>query len=145
MMESARQFSGIEFVHVTPDPALAGLDGAHQRMLRAMKVFGGVLVLRGIAAAHIAAFKAQSQMHPGVAELDAIFADVHLGVLDFDLIEMCAGFGHNAPLCGQRSSDFRSQLPHTAAASYVLCRNSIKAALGESAVRTSPYNRRNSF
>src|SRR5208337_1480049 len=96
---SFRDFSRIDLVHVTPDPALAGLDGAHQRMRCAMKVFGGVLVLRGIAASHMAAFQAESKMHPSVADLDAVFADMQLGVRDFDLIEMCAACGHIAPVC----------------------------------------------
>jgi hypothetical protein len=35
----------------------------------------GVLVLRGIATADVAADKAQAQMHPPVAKLDAFFAN----------------------------------------------------------------------
>jgi hypothetical protein len=97
MLESARQFSRIDLVHVTPHPTFAGLDGAHQRVGCAMKMFGGVLVLGGIAAADIAAFQAESQMYPGVAELDALLANVDLGMSDLDLIEMCAIFGHKAP------------------------------------------------
>jgi hypothetical protein len=61
-----------------------------------VKVFGGVLVLGGIAAGDVATFHAQPQMDPGVAHLDALFADVNLGLSDFDLVEMCAGFSHNA-------------------------------------------------
>jgi len=39
----------------------------------------------------MATFQAEPQMHPGVANLDAVFANVDLGVRDLDLIEMCAG------------------------------------------------------
>src|SRR5271157_4804361 len=47
----------------------------------------------------MAAFQAESQMYPGVADLDAVFTGVHLGVRDLDLIEMCAACCHNAPVC----------------------------------------------
>src|SRR5271165_6139738 len=45
----------------------------------------------------MAAFHAEPQMHPGVANLDAVFANVDLGVRDLDLIEVFAGCCHNAP------------------------------------------------
>src|SRR5271165_707887 len=66
-------------------------------MLGVVEVFGGVLVLGGIAARYVATFQAESQMDPGVAEFDALFADMNLGARDFDLIEMGAGFSHDAP------------------------------------------------
>src|SRR5271157_3940114 len=52
-----------------------------------------------MATAHMAAFQAESQMYPSVADLDAVFTNVHLGVRDLDLIEMCAACCHNAPVC----------------------------------------------
>src|SRR5437016_490445 len=57
----------------------------------------GVLVLGGIAAAHVAAGKAQPQFHPGVASLDAIFALALVGAVDLDLVEMVALAGHKIP------------------------------------------------
>jgi len=48
-------FSRGELVHVTPYPRLAGLNGADERMLGAVKMLGRVLVLRRIAAADVAA------------------------------------------------------------------------------------------
>jgi hypothetical protein len=42
---SGCQFVRYDLVHITPDPGLAGLDGAHQRMLCFVKMFGRVLVL----------------------------------------------------------------------------------------------------
>lgn len=66
-------------------------------MLGVVKVLGGVLILRGIAAAHLAALQAHSQMHPGVAGLDALFADVLVCPDDFDLIEMRT-LRHRLPL-----------------------------------------------
>ena len=65
----------------------------------------------------MAAFHAKPQMHPGVTDLDAVFANVDLGVRDLDLIEMLAGCCHKFLYAGQRSRDFRSHLAHTAAAS----------------------------
>jgi hypothetical protein len=42
---SGRGFAGDYFVHVTPDPCFSRLYGTDKRMLAAMEVFGGVLVL----------------------------------------------------------------------------------------------------
>jgi len=56
------------------------LHGAE--MLGCMAVFGG------IAAAHMAAGKAQAQMHPGVAGFDAVLTNMRLGGAEFDLIQM---------------------------------------------------------
>jgi hypothetical protein len=63
-------------------------------MLGFMEVLGGVLILGRIAAAHLAAYQAQSQMHPGVAYLQAFLASAFVGVFEFDLIEMFAGSSH---------------------------------------------------
>jgi hypothetical protein len=47
-----------DFVHKTPHPVLAGLDGLHHRMFGGVKMFGSVFVLGRIAAAHVAALAA---------------------------------------------------------------------------------------
>jgi hypothetical protein len=47
-------------------------------MLAAVKVFGSVLVLGGIAATHVSALHAQPQMDPAVPEFDAFLADVRV-------------------------------------------------------------------
>jgi hypothetical protein len=39
-----------------------------------MKVLGGVLVLRGVAASHMPAVKTFAQMDPGIAKLEALLA-----------------------------------------------------------------------
>jgi hypothetical protein len=59
-------------------------------MMLMTKMFGGVFILGRIAATHVAASHAQAQMNPGVASLDAVFADVRVGGGDFDLVEMFA-------------------------------------------------------
>ena len=55
-------------------------------MCRRVKMFGGVFVLRGIAAAYFAADETESEMYPGVTCLDALLAFVFVGVLEFDLV-----------------------------------------------------------
>ncbi len=55
------------------------LGGGDHGVARALEVPGGVLVLRGVAAPHMAAGETCAQMHPGVAERDAFFADVDFG------------------------------------------------------------------
>ena len=62
------------FVYVAPSPVLARLEGLHDGVLGLMEVLGGVLVLGGIAAAHVAADEAFAQVHPGVAHLQAFLA-----------------------------------------------------------------------
>jgi hypothetical protein len=52
------QLSGRNEVHIAPDPSLSRLNGAHERVFRMMKVLGGVLVLRRVAAANIPTFEA---------------------------------------------------------------------------------------
>ena len=61
-------------VHEAPDPTLARLNGPGQGMLGAVKMFGRVLVLRGVAAAHVAAFHTEAQVHPRIAALEALLA-----------------------------------------------------------------------
>jgi hypothetical protein len=63
-------------------------------MLRFVKVFGGVLVLRRIAAADVPALEAQTQVNPRIAHLHALFAFVLVRLPDLNRIEMCALFRH---------------------------------------------------
>jgi hypothetical protein len=55
-------------------------------MLAAMKMLGRVLIFRRIATTHMAAFQAQPQMDPCIADLDAILANINIGRFKFDLI-----------------------------------------------------------
>ena len=70
---------------VAPHPVLARFQRLYNRMLRSVKMLGGMFVLRGIAATHVAAFKAKSQMDPGVAHFQTLFAalGVRGDLLDF--------------------------------------------------------------
>jgi hypothetical protein len=63
-------------------------------VIRGVEVLGGVFVLRRIATADVPADQAQSQVDPRVAHFEAFFATPLVCVLDLDLIEMPAGFGH---------------------------------------------------
>lgn len=61
---------------ITPSPVLARLGGDDHRMTRTVKVLGGVLVLRAIAAVHPTAGLAGTQVNPGVALLHTFLADI---------------------------------------------------------------------
>jgi hypothetical protein len=78
------------FVNVAPDPVFSGLDRANHGMAGVVKVFGGVFILRRIAATHTPARHAHAQVNPGVADFHALFTDVFVGGCDLDLIQMLA-------------------------------------------------------
>ncbi len=63
-------------------------------MFARVEMFCRVLVLRGIAAADVAAFHAEAQVDPGVAGFDAVFADVSFGGGDLRVFEMTTFGGH---------------------------------------------------
>src|SRR5690348_845187 len=83
-------FAGLDFVHIAPDPRFSRFDRTNERVFGVAKMLCRVLVLGRIAAAHVAAFEAQPQMHPCVMHLHALFANVLVGTREFDLIEMFA-------------------------------------------------------
>jgi hypothetical protein len=85
------------FVDVTPHPIFARLKRANNGMVHRMKMFGGVLILGRIAAADFTARQAQPQVHPFVADLEALFAAFRFGFHRLDLIEMRAFGGHSFP------------------------------------------------
>jgi hypothetical protein len=82
------------FIDVAPKPVFTRLDGFHDRVLRGAKMLGGMFVLRGIAAAHMAADLAKTQVHPSVAHFDALLADMNLGFEVANLIGVRASVGH---------------------------------------------------
>jgi hypothetical protein len=88
--DSGPDFPGLDFVHVTPNPRFSRLNGTDERVLCLVKMFGGVLVLGRVAAAHMSADEAQAQMHPGVAHFDALFAHVRIRLFDLDLVQVSA-------------------------------------------------------
>src|ERR1035438_10194577 len=50
---SSPDFTGLDFVHITPDPRLPRLIGTDQRVLRFVEMFGRVLVLRRVTTTHM--------------------------------------------------------------------------------------------
>ena len=86
----ASQLAGHHRVDIAPNPGLARLDRSNQRVLGAVKVFGRVLVLRGIAAANVSTLQAQAQMDPGISDFYAVFTNVFVRAGELDLIEMRA-------------------------------------------------------
>jgi hypothetical protein len=57
-----------------------------------MKVFGGVFVLGGIAAADVPATQTQAQVDPGIANLKAVFASARVGFHVANLIGVGTAF-----------------------------------------------------
>jgi hypothetical protein len=64
----------LDFVNEAPAPVFAGLEGAHDGVLSAVEMLGGVFVFGGVAAADVSAFHAQAEMYPGIAHFQALFA-----------------------------------------------------------------------
>ncbi len=58
-------------------------------MISGVKMMGGMLVLRGIAAPNMPADQAETQTHPAIACLEAIFTAVRTWGDLMYLIEMC--------------------------------------------------------
>jgi len=68
--------SDVVFVHIAPSPILSGLERLHDRVICGVEVLGGVLILRAVATAHMAADEADAKVYPTVAHLQALFAPV---------------------------------------------------------------------
>jgi hypothetical protein len=79
-------------------------------MLHALEVFSSVFVFRGIATAHMAAGKTESQMHPVIPHLEALFAS--LGCFGFRIVgvfQVIAGSRHDrSPRTASLSSTDKS-------------------------------------
>jgi hypothetical protein len=63
-------------------------------MLRFVKMFGGVLVLRGVTTGSMTADEAHAQVNPRVACLNAVFTYMLVGLRYFYLIEVRAFLWH---------------------------------------------------
>jgi hypothetical protein len=87
---SSFQFAGLDFIYVAPGPGFAGLNGADQRVLATVKMFGGMFILRRIAAADVSTLEAQAQMNPSVPGFHAVLANVLVRLGKLHLIEMSA-------------------------------------------------------
>src|SRR5258706_13728147 len=63
-------------VGVAPHPPLARLDGADDRMFRPVVVLRGVLVLRRVAAADVAALEGEAEVDPVVAHIQGLLTSL---------------------------------------------------------------------
>src|ERR687898_644437 len=63
-----------DLVDEAPQPVLTRLERLHDRVRGSVEVLRRVLVLRGIATPDVTANAAEPQMHPGVADLQALLA-----------------------------------------------------------------------
>src|SRR5262252_3723871 len=84
-----------ELVDVAPAPVLARLERLDDRVVRGVEVLSNMLVLRVVAAADVAADHAQAQMHPSVADLEAVLAAVRAWRHRANLVEMRTGLKHH--------------------------------------------------
>jgi hypothetical protein len=85
-------------VYKTPAPIFAWLDRSHDGMIGCMEVFGCVLVLRRIAATHMATDHAQAKMNPGVADFQAVLTSASMRFDVLDLTGVRAFFHPMTPL-----------------------------------------------
>jgi hypothetical protein len=58
-----------EVIYVAIPPVFVGFVGLDHRVVGGVEMFGGMFVLRVIAASHVPASLAETQMHPGIAHL----------------------------------------------------------------------------
>jgi hypothetical protein len=63
-------------------------------VIRLVEVLGGVLVLRGVTAADVAALQAEAQVHPAIPHLETLFTTVRAWRHIPNLVEMRTLLGH---------------------------------------------------
>ena len=63
-------------------------------MIGRVEVLGGMLILRGVAAADVPTSLADAQMHPGIPECQTFFTTIRAGCNLVDQIEMCTDWIH---------------------------------------------------
>ena len=74
-----------------------GLERLDDGMAGGVEMLGRVLILRRVAAADVTAGEAQAQMHPPVADLEAVFATACVRRDGVYLVQMRAHDCHVAP------------------------------------------------
>src|SRR4051794_8814714 len=84
----ARARLDVDLIHIAPAPVFARLERLDDRMASGVEVLGGVLVLRGVAAADVPANQALAQVDPGVPDLQAILTPVGAGRHVANFIQM---------------------------------------------------------
>jgi hypothetical protein len=77
-----------EFIRIAEEPVFTRFDRADNRMFRSVVVLRCVFADGSIAAAYVAAFRAETEMHPALAEFKTLFASMFLRLRDLNRIEM---------------------------------------------------------
>src|SRR5450631_3139046 len=103
--------SDVGVVHVAPSPVLARLEGLDDRVLDGIEVRARVLVLRGVAAADMAAGQTQAQMDPAVARLQAVLAALRARRDLANLAQVRIRFRHGVPRYSRLSGTSRCPCP----------------------------------
>jgi hypothetical protein len=85
-----------ELVKVTPAPVFSWLEGLNDGMLGGVEMFGGMLILRIVAAADMTTDETDTQMHPGITYFQAILAAIGAGGDLTYLVKMTTLFCHCA-------------------------------------------------
>ena len=75
-------------VYIAPTPVLPRFHRTHNRMLCRMKMFRRVSMKRGVAAPHMPALQAHSQMHPVTVNLETLLASLRRWFHLPDLVHM---------------------------------------------------------
>ena len=84
----------VDLIDIAPTPVLARLKRSDDRVTGAPEMSGGVLVRRAVAAAHVAANHAESEVNPRSASPQAVLAAVAARGDGADLVEMRAAGSH---------------------------------------------------
>src|SRR5439155_17763775 len=82
-------------IDIAPQPVLSRFIRSDQRVPGGVEMLGGVLVLRLVAAADMAAAEAQPEMDPWVTGLQALLAAIGVRFEVSDLVEVRAGDRHS--------------------------------------------------
>jgi hypothetical protein len=81
----------LEVIDVAPPPVLTRFDRLHDGMPARMEMLRRMFVLRRIAATHMAAYHAQTQVNPGVVHFQTLLAAVRMRLHILDLVDMRTG------------------------------------------------------
>ena len=90
--------SHLHLVDVAPAPIFSGFEGLDDGVFGLVKVPGGMLVLRRIAATNVSAGETQPQVDPAIAGLEAVFAAFGAGRDFVNLLHMATSLGHGFSL-----------------------------------------------
>src|SRR5258706_3731379 len=101
---SARSFEfNRQFIDITPARGFTWLQRGHDGVPGLVKMPGGVLVFRVVAAADMAAGAAQAQVHPGIAGGETFLATIGIGLVGFHETQMGTLRGHGGSLFAAES------------------------------------------